>query len=225
MARYGVGAAPATDSFRVGRNPGKGRRRRFASLVLLSVLAVSGPVLGTAQAQDEEQYFRDIGSLIAAAEGHLGEATEAILTCAASLVQCAANPTPIVVKLNASRDGLNEIRSAVLGLEVPARYRAAHGLVAGGLNDSIAGIDLYVEGVLGPSATQIVAGADLFSMGLGEIAEGERLIAQSPPSSTLLELLTILVVALGASVAASLGLMFWWGRRMKSGRPKEPPGR
>jgi hypothetical protein len=165
-----------------------------------------------------------MGSLIAAAEVHLGDAAGAILTCAASLAQCTANPTSITTKLDASRDGLDGIRSTVLGLTVPDRYRAAHDLVAQGLNDSIEGIDLFVEGILIPSDTKIIAGADLFSVGLGEIAEGERLLAQSSPSSQLAELLIIIVVALGASITVSVVLILWWVRRMRPGRLKEPPG-
>lgn len=212
------------DCLRVrSRGTGKVARRAVACMVLLLILSLSGPIVGTAQAQDEEQYFRDIASLIAAAEVHLGEATEAILTCAASLVQCTTNPVPILVRLNASRNGLDGIRATVLGLAVPARYRTAHGLVAQGLNDSIAGIDLYVEGILSQSDTGILTGADLFSAGIGELAEAERLLAQSPPASPLLEILTILIVALGASVAVSVGLILWWVRRMRPKSPQEPP--
>lgn len=212
------------DGLRVrGPSTGKAARRAVACMVLLLILSLAGPIVGTAQAQDEGQYFRDIGSLIAAAEVHVGEAAESILTCAASLVQCTANPMPIVVRLNASRDGLDGIRTTVLGLAVPARYRAAHGLVAQALSDSIGGVDLYVEGILSQSDTAILAGADLFSVGVGELAEAERLLAQNPPASPLLEILTILIVALGASVAVSVGLILWWVRRMRPKSPQEPP--
>ncbi|MEE9592582.1 MAG: hypothetical protein V3W28_03260 [Thermoplasmata archaeon] len=224
MARYGTGARPATDSRQIEPLRGTVRHQAMASLFLLLGLVISGLIVGPAQAQDEEQYFRDMGSLIAAAEVHLGEAAEAILTCAASLAQCIANPTSITTKLNASRDGLDGLRSTVLALTVPDRYRAAHDLIAQGLNDSIAGIDLFVEGILTPSDTKILAGADLFSDGLSKIAEGERLLAQSPPTSPLVELLIIVVVALGASVTVSVVLILWWVRRMRLGRLKEPPG-
>ncbi|MFQ6012923.1 MAG: hypothetical protein ACE5LS_04695 [Thermoplasmata archaeon] len=198
------------------------RRRAIALLFLLLALTVQGPFVGGAQAQDEEQYFRDIGFLIEAAEVHLKEASDAILTCAGDLVQCTTDPMPIVVRLNASRDGLSAIRSTVLVLVVPERYRAANGLVAQGLNDTITGIGLYADGVRDPSEATLLAGSDLFSVGLGEIDLAKQLLAQSPPASPLVQLLMVLIVALAASVAVSVGLILWWYRRVRRAPPRGP---
>ena len=131
------------------------------SLFLLSILGVEG-----ARAQSaEERYVQEIRSFLIEAEIHLSDATDALADCLATFSRCLADPSSVVVRLNASRNSLIAVRASVLSLAVPWRYLEVNDLVVRGLTHSIDGTGLHMEGLREGSLEKFEAGSDLAAMG------------------------------------------------------------
>ncbi len=189
-------------------------RGRFTGLALALLLIAASPLAGLAEA-DEEQYFREITAIIAAADTHLDGISDAISNCLQNFLICTTNPSPFIAQLNVSRNGLITLRETAVALEVPDRYRTIHDLVTQGLTDIIEGIALYIEGLEEGSTQKLDGGGDLTSTGTQELQLAVDLLAQTPPTSPLQQLLIILIIVIGSSLVVSIVLLVWWYRRTK----------
>ncbi len=201
--------------------------RHLLPFLLLAVL-VSAPVSNGAKAQtDEERYVHEITIWLIEADRHLSEASRALTNCLANFSGCVTDPSPVVERLNASRNALVVVRAAVLSLTVPGRYRVVNDLVIQGLTHSINGTALHMEGLSEGSLAKFEAGSAFMSQGRDELREAANFLGAMPPRSLLEEVLVYLLGALAVSLAISTTLLVWWYRREMRTRmppPRDPKG-
>lgn len=196
--------------------------RCLLAAVLLAVFFLSlGSGVAAAQS-DEEVYFRTIVVLLIETNVYLNNASEALSHCTFDFTGCVINdPTPVIDRLNASRNGLIEVRADVVPLQAPERYSRVHDLSVAGLTDSIDGLALHMDGLRNQSLETFQAGSAHMSDGRDELGEAADILSATPPKSVLEQALPLLVIAGGASSAVVLALFLRW--RSKATRRRDPP--
>lgn len=191
-------------------------KREALLLGILFVVFLNTIGMGTAVGQtSEEVYVREIRQLLITADGYLLEAAEALASCLEAFSECLADPSPVIDRLNASRNGLIEIHATVISLNVPEKYANVNALVIQGLNKSIEGIAFHMEGLRDQSLQKFQTGSDLMTEGREKLEEAADLLRANPPRSSLENFLITLLFAISAILISTIVLMFRWYRRLR----------